>query len=302
MENKIDIKKEILKTIIWFDFFCHPLSSWELFKFLNIKIDYNIFLVALSELSGEFKIVNINSFWCLAGREDIVEERFKRFNYFKFKIKKAKRFTKLISFLPSIQGVFISNIVGDHNLKKGSDIDFFIITSTGKIWLTRFFCTFVAKILGLRPNRKTKENKICLSFYIDDSNLNLEPYLYNEKDWYFIYWLAGLELIFSKQEFLNKFWDNNAWLNKYLPNFFIKQNNIQNKKNSKKENKKVKISFIENFFKKIQLKIMPQKLKEQSLDSLGVILGDHIIKLILDDKRPYFIDKFDRAIDFIENK
>ncbi|HOZ53687.1 MAG TPA: hypothetical protein PK142_03350 [bacterium] len=293
-----NLKKEILRTIIWFDLFSHPLSSWELFKFLNFKIDYNNFLLILPKFFKELKIKNIHSFWCLEGRDDIIIERFKRFNYFKNKIKKAEKFTKIISFFPAIQGVFVSNIIGDHNLKKGSDIDFFIITKSGKIWLTRFFCAFIAKILGLRPNKRTKENKICLSFYIDESNLNLEPYLYNEKDWYFVYWLASLEPIFFRKNILDKFWSNNIWLNKYLPNFLINYNNFK----EEIVGKDFKISGAEKMFQSFQLKIMPNELKEQSLDRSGVILGDHIIKLILDDKRPEFIDKFAKATQFLEDK
>lgn len=293
-----NLKKEILRTIIWFDLFYHPLSSWELFKFLNIKVDYNDFLVALSSLSAESKIKDVYSFWCLSGRENIIEERFKRFNYFKYKIKRAKRFTKIISFFPVVKGVFIGNIIGDHNLRKGSDIDFFIITKNGKIWITRFFCTFIAKFLGLRPNKKTKENKICLSFYIDESNLNLEKYLYSKNDKYFIYWLANLEPIFFRKDILNKFWFNNVWLNKYLPNFLINYDSFR----GDKESQNIKINIIEKIFKKIQLNIMPKKLKEQSLEKMGVILEDHIIKLILDDKRPDFINKFAETIQFLEDK
>lgn len=298
MENGNNIKKEILKTIIWFDLFSHPLSSWEVFKFSNIKIEYDDFLLALSELSEESKIKNIHSFWCLVGRENIIEDRFKYFNYFKYKIKKAKIFTKIISFLPSVYGVFIGNIIGDHNLRKGSDIDFFIITSNNKIWLTRFFCTLLAKSLGLRPNKKTKENKICLSFYISESNLNLEPYLYNEEDRYFIYWLAGLEPIFFREDILIKFWSNNIWLKKYLPNFFV----IDNYTEKKEKNKNIKMGTLEKMFKKIQLKIMPIRLKEQSLSGLGVVLEHNIIKLILDDKRPDFIEKFNESTKFLGDR
>ena len=293
-----DLKKEILKTIIWFDLFSHPLSSWELFRFLSIKIDFNDFLAALSSLSAESSIKNIYSFWCLAGRENIIEERFKCFNYFKHKIKRAKRFTKIISFFPFIRGVFIGNIIGDHNLRMGSDIDFFIITKNGKIWITRFFCTFIAKFLGLRPNKKTKENKICLSFYIDESNLNLEKYLYSKNDKYFIYWLANLEPIFFKKDILNKFWFNNIWLNKYLPNFLINYDSFQ----GNKESQNIKINIIEKIFKKIQLNIMPKKLKEQSSEKMGVILEDHIIKLILNDKRSSFINKFNKISQSLDDK
>lgn len=227
----------------------------------------------------------------------IISERFKRLNYFNAKIKKAIVFTRLISFFPFVKGVFVSNIIGDHNLRKESDIDFFIISSPSSIWITRFFCTFWAKILGLRPNSKTKENKICLSFYISSDNLNLEKYLYNSQDFYFIYWLAGLEPIFFRSSVYQSFWKSNAWLEKYLPNFCFP---VFNSDLKIKRNTWLRFDFFVHYFnavlKKYQLKIMPQQLKEQCGQSSGVVLDDNIIKLFLEDKRPIFIDKFDSML------
>lgn len=288
-----EIKKEIIKTLIRFDIFNHPLSSFEIHKFLGIELDYFSLLQYLADLEKEKKISSNFGFYCLPERLAIVVERFKRLNYFNLKIKKALRFTRLISFFPFIKGVFVSNIIGDHNLRKESDIDFLIISAPAKIWLTRFVCTFWAKILGLRPNSKTKENKICLSFYISSDNLNLEKYLYNEDDFYFIYWLAGLETIFFRSGVFQDFWQSNFWLKKHLPNFcFPISEDVLNMDKQKIKNVSTFNKKIEAILKKYQLKIMPQKLKSLYGVSSGVLLEDDIIKLFLEDKRVDFIDKF----------
>lgn len=322
--NNENIKKEVLRTVIWFDLFFHPLTSFEVFKFLKISSNYNEVLLILSELSSENKIINKDGFWCLINREEIIKDRFKRLNYFKLKIKRAKKFVKFISVFPFVRGVAVANIIGDHNLKKGSDVDLFIISSANKIWLCRFFCTFLAKILGLRPNRKTKQDKICLSFYVSEDNLNLEKYLYNNKDLYFIYWFTGLQPIFFKTGVWEKFWQENIWLKKYLPNFsfpltnnIIKNNRyyfnapyscvhhsciiarLLRRRNSKQRSDNSS-SWMENTFRKIQLKLMPTELKDQFYNSgyksTGVILSNNIIKLFLEDKRPFFIDQYEKCI------
>ncbi|MDD3711104.1 MAG: hypothetical protein PHP37_00655 [Patescibacteria group bacterium] len=286
IKNK-NLRTEILKTITWFDLFSHPLTIFEIFKYINYSCKLNDVIVELENFSD--KIKNKNGLYYLSGREDIIEERFKRFNYFKKKIKRAKKFSKLISKIPSVSGVAISNIIGDHNLRESSDIDFFIITKSGKIWLTRFFCTFLAKILHLRPNHKTKKDKICLSFYISSDNLNLEKYLLNDKDLYFIYWLVGLEPIYDKKNIFSKFYQENSWLKKYLPNFSQSfQLSI-----TPFEFKTISPGFIEKILKKIQLNIMPRELKNQAGKSSGVVLEDNIIKLFLEDKRLFFIDKYE---------
>ncbi len=312
-ENK-NLKEEILKTMIWFDLFSHPLTTYEIFKYLNLPSSLSEIIKALNELAD--KIKNKNGFYYLNNRENIVDERFKRLNYFNNKVKKAKRFVNLISRLPFVRGVAVSNIIGDHNLKKGSDIDLFIISSKNRIWLTRFFCVFIAKILHLRPNKKTKENKICLSFYISEDNLNLNKYLLNPRDLYFVYWIANLQIIFSRNNVWQKFWSANIWLKKYLPNFSFPLLFSKTEDNNKLEiESNISIDeliddkflspgrpsfWLENIFKKIQLKLMPTELKNQSHlvnpRASGVILSNNIIKLFLEDKRSFFIEQYEENI------
>jgi hypothetical protein len=302
-----NLKAEIFKTMIWFDLFSHPLTVYEIFKYVNYSCKLNDVIIELENFTD--KIKHKNGFYYLASREEIVEERFRRLNYFKKKIKRAKRFSKLISKIPSVWGVAVSNVIGDHNLKEGSDIDFFIITKPGKIWLTRFFCTFLAKLLHLRPNNRTKKDKICLSFYVSSDNLNLEKYLLNPQDLYFIYWLSGLEIIYDQKNIFNKFYQENNWIKKYLPNLseslildeglvdetiVLSDNPVASQRNASTSDLSIASpGFCEKIFKKIQLKIMPKKLKDQSGKSSGVILEDGIIRLFLEDKRQFFIEKYE---------
>ncbi len=296
MTDRNVLKKEILLTLAYFDIFSYPLSSFQILKFLKIKSTYSDILDVLEDLKKENKISEYSSFWFLQGKDNLSSERFKKFNYFKRKIKKAKKFSYLISVLPFVRAIFVSNIIGDHNLKNSSDIDFLIITSSKRIWLARFFCTIIAKFLGLRPNKKTKKDKICLSFYISEDALNLENQILNEKDFYFIYWLSGLDLIFSKNNIDKFFYQENQWIKKYLPNFSFFSNDFTPLSQNKKSKNFLLFNFLEKILKKLQIKIMPKKLREQSQISSGVILGDKMIKLFLEDKRFYFIEKYESII------
>ena len=294
MENFVDknLTKEILKTITWFDLFSYPLTSWEIYKYLNIKANYSDITLSLQSLSDriDFK----NGFFFLSGRKNIVTERFKKYNYFKRKIKRAKFFAKVVSIWPSVLGIAVSNTIGDHNLKDGGDIDLLIISKAKRIWSARFICTLTAKILGLRPNVKTKRDKICLSFYISSDNLNLEKYLYNQEDLYFIYCLSDLTVVYNYENIWSNFYRQNIFLKKYLPNcppviFNDKDIDV---------NFKLRLNFsllgdkLEKILKIFQFKIMPTKLKNQIGKLSGVLLEDDIIKLFLIDKRLEFIDNF----------
>ncbi len=291
MENNqtIKAKKAIIDCLIYFNIFKHPLTSFEIYKYLNFKIKYAELRDILNELLLLDKIKRKNSFYFLSGQENIIEERFKKINYFKRKRKKAQRFVSKISLFPWVKGVALANIIGDHNLRNSSDIDLFIISSPGRIWLCRLTCSFLAKILGLRPNYKTKKDKICLSFYISSDNLDLEKYLYNNDDLYFVHWLANLEALYDSSDIFKKIYLKNIWLKKYLPNASW---DSEHKEKNQKVNNNYLVDFIEKLVKKYQIKIMPQKLKSQLGVSSGIILENNIIKLFLEDKRSYFISRF----------
>ena len=74
-----NLKEEIIKTLIWFDTFSYPLTSFEIYKYLNYKTSYPEVVLALEDLSD--KIVFNNGFFFLRNREALVTERLKKFNY-----------------------------------------------------------------------------------------------------------------------------------------------------------------------------------------------------------------------------
>ncbi|HNV12654.1 MAG TPA: hypothetical protein PK686_01875 [bacterium] len=282
-----ELKTAIIEVLVFFDLFNQPLTLFEIYKYLSIKATLP---QILDVLESSVDIISMkNGFYFLLGRDKIVENRFKKYNYFKRKIKIAKKFIKFIKFLPFVRAVAVSNIICDHNLSNEGDIDLLVVSSKNRIWLTRFFCAGLAKIMNIRPSQENKKDKICLSFYLSEENLNLEKYMYNQDDFYFIYWILGLEIILDKDNILKNILNNNLWLKKYLPNILISENKFFN---NKRDNNNFLLNYLEDLSKILQLKIMPKELKCQSCNCGGVVLTDNIIKLFREDKRPNFISHY----------
>ena len=228
-----------MKTIAYFDMFDYPLTGFEIWQNLEIKCELVEVMEAL-ETAG--KTESKNGFYFLAGRGAIVETRLARYNATDRKFKRALALMKIYKFIPWLKMAAIGNLMGAHNLKEASDIDLFIITEAKRIWLTRFFCVFLAKILHLRPKPGENKDKICLSFFVSEEALDLRPLMLNppsppligEKinppyppllkgadndDIYFIHWLAGLTPIHEKEGTYEKFIQSNTWLKNCLPNW-----------------------------------------------------------------------------------
>lgn len=278
-----ELKLAIFRALAWFDGFDYPLSSFELWQFLEVRADFNDVLAVLSSESGLWSFCQ--GFYCLFGREAIIETRQKRYNYTDRKMKIALRISRLFSVLPSVKMVAAANLIGAHNLRDESDIDLFIITSKRRLWLTRFLCAGLAKILNLRPNQITKKDKVCLSFYVSEDNLSLENFCLPEEDYYFYFWIMGLSPVLNRSGIYERFCASNNWLLEKYPNFIWPQTNRRRLVSGKFQLPLILFpQYLEALVRKIQLKIMPAILKNQAGQG-GVILENNILKLYRQDRR-----------------
>jgi len=311
MENNSNLKEAIIKVIAFFDMFDYPLTLKEVWLNLSLKCELVEVMKILDD--GIDKIESSNGFYFLAGQEKNIKERLSRYNFTDRKFKRAMLASKIFKFIPWIKMIAIGNLLGAHNLKDNSDIDFFIITEDKQIWLTRFFCAGITKILGLRPRPGKSRDKICLSFYVgakamDLSNLMLKnpprpPLLKGaiDEDIYFIYWLAGLTPIFDNGGVYEKFISANLWLKEYLPNW--QPVNSLNQRRVKPvlsefyhDLASLFIGGLEPQFKELQLKWLPAQLKNLMNQDSRVVINDQIIKLHANDRREEYRNKFSETM------
>ncbi|MCK4539799.1 hypothetical protein KAU09_01450 [Candidatus Parcubacteria bacterium] len=296
--NKNNLKEAILKAIAFFDMFDYPLTPFEIWTFCGIKCELNEILEALNDNSLPLKAKY--GFYFLSSRSEIVDIRQRRYNYANRKFKRALKIARLFKLIPWIKMIAVGNSIGANNLRNGSDIDFFIITEAKRIWVTRWFCVGIAKFLNLRPQPLKKRDTICLSFYITADNLELKKLMlpFNKThDVYFMYWLANLVPIYSKDNAYLKLINVNAWLKEYLPNWrpfysghtrdagppfsFFYRDFID-----------MIIGGADSLLKKIQLRIMPDVLHRRMNVDTRVVVNDKILKLYVNDRREEFREKY----------
>ncbi|MFA5163606.1 MAG: hypothetical protein WC441_03700 [Patescibacteria group bacterium] len=291
--NQYDLEPAIVKVLAWFDLFDYPLTAYEIWQYLTVKIDLGDLLVFLNSSSAVSDWQEKNGFYFLSGREDIISLRLARYNYTDRKLKIALRVSAWFRLLPFVRMIAVANLIGAHNLREGSDIDLFVITSPGRIWLSRLFCAGLAKILRLRPNSQTKRDKICLSFYVSETNLDLKSFRLDENDFYFNYWLAGLVPIYDQSGVYNQFIRANHWLRLIFPNFIWPQASPRRQLRPLKLFPDSRIfSSWESLARRWQIKIMPRALKSIMNQDSRVIISDQVIKLYLSDRREELRNKF----------
>lgn len=290
----------IYNTIAFFDFFDYPLTAFEVWKYLPEKVG----LSAVGEVlkSGIRGVVFRQGFYCLEGRQSIVDTRQSRYISSCRKFKKARRMARLFSFVPWVRLVALGNSIGANNLKEDGDIDFYILTQSNRIWISRFFCTGLAKLLHLRPRPDKLRDKMCLSFYADERAMDMRPLMLAEpegedQDIYFVYWLAGLYPIYDQGGYYEKLIQANQWIFRALPNWqFIVPARMRTSGNAfgpmYRDLWDILLGGLENYAKQIQMAIMPKQLAAAARKGQGVVINDRVLKFHLNDRREQVRERY----------
>ncbi len=298
-----NLEKAILKTILYFDIFDYPLTENELWSWLynyqvQDKLDHEEFKKIICDKSNTLYqyFEKKNSLFFLKGRSELIELRELKRELSLKKIRRARLIGKILAFVPWVKMIALTGDVAYLNAQEDADLDFFIIARKGSIWATRFWCAGLMKILGLRPDFKRQKfsNRACLSFFISEDYLNLEPVLLKDKteqanDPHFAYWLTQFLILYAEDDLEKKFFLENEWLKKYLPNWQAPVFNFVSQKSILMLLKNIfrvtTTTFEENVYKRIQLKILNQKLKILARQNKDVIINDKMLKLHQNDSR-----------------
>jgi hypothetical protein len=300
MYESSELDKRILKTLIYFDLFNFPLTSWEIWKWLLNDTGQKVFQVELLEViqaleQGEYlknKLTFRKGFYYLRGRDRIVEERLDKYIYAWQKFRIVRRVAGLLKMIPFIKLIAVCNDLAYFNAPEESDLDFFIITAKNRIWTTRFAAVLLTKLFGLRPSPKSKKNKICLSVYVSEDKLNLEDLKISADDLHFAYWLENLIPVYDSGGYYQKLREANIWIGNYLPQRIAYDSNFRQRVNEggfcrfiKKLSRYLVLNADEKIYRWYQKRKFSEKIKELLNLDTRVVVNDNILKFHTNDNR-----------------
>lgn len=214
------LQQSILQTLAYFSVASFPLTKEEILRHLWKGPN-----VSLTELENELQVLVDGgvitekwSYYFLLGEEKTIEIRRRAVVFNDQKLKKARRACRLIAWVPFLRAVMVCNSVGREVAVKESDIDLFIVADKGRLWVVRSFTNFILRLFGLRTYNHKGRDRICLSFFIITSELDLAPYRAIAEDIHFAYWLHQMVPIFDPENYYAKILAANIWVDNLLPN------------------------------------------------------------------------------------
>ena len=163
------VQATVLRTLAYFDLFRHPLRPEELQRFADGPVDLQEVLGSLQELEREGVVQAHDGHWSLRDVSTAVEGRRRDEHRARARMPRAGKMARRIAAFPFVRAVFVSGSLSKGRLARDGDIDFFIITAPGRLWLARTLLVLYKKIFLLNSRRD-----FCVNYFLDTEHLAVE--------------------------------------------------------------------------------------------------------------------------------
>jgi len=204
---------ECLAALFYFKIFSHPLNIQELHQFCQLK-NQNIeeLKVFMEEGVTNGFLYKIDGYYLLENKPEWITQRHENEVRARHFLSKTRRIVHLMRRFPFVEGIFLSGSTSKGVVPKDGDVDYFIMTKPGRLWLTRTMLVMFKKLFLLNSHRY-----FCINYLIDTDHLEIE-----EKNRFTATEIATLLPVFNTN-YYQVFWHTNQWIQTYYPNAQLRQ-------------------------------------------------------------------------------
>ena len=210
MEDKslTPLSSALLSSIIYFSLFKHPLTLSELASYCHFyEARPEEIQESLHDLLNRGIIDRHVGYYFLKGENGMTDRRHAGEIQSSVSIKKARFYSKLIASFPFVRAVFISGSLSKGYMDKNSDIDYFIITKPGRLWVCRTLLVLFKKTILFNSHKH-----FCVNYFIDTENLQIpDQNIFTATELVFI-------LPMYNSSLYRQFRKANPWTYRFYPN------------------------------------------------------------------------------------
>ena len=203
-----NFRNDILKVLAYFDMFHYPISEKEIILFLPNKSSRFSISDQLHQLTLDRIIFRFGDFYTLHNDLQLMHKRLAGNKRAAADLLTAYRISKFLYRFPFVRAVSISGSLSKNFSDPKSDIDYFIITSPGRLWIARTFLHLFKKLTFLSG----VQHHYCMNYFIDEEALVIE-----EKNIFTAIETVTLLPICGNGTQEN-FFSANRWTDHFLPN------------------------------------------------------------------------------------
>lgn len=205
------IKQDILKTLIYYDIFSHPLKKEEIFTFLskNSVSKSDIFeAIDMNSTQEESEFSQKDGYVYIKPNDRYIKKRLEKEEYSKKMWKVVKYVVHIIKRFPFVRAVLVTGSLSKNSSGRDSDLDFMVITKSDRLWISRTLLMLFKKIFLLNSYKY-----FCINYFITEDSLEVE-----EKNIFVATEVATVKGVFNTG-LMRKFLESNKWVNEFFPNY-----------------------------------------------------------------------------------
>lgn len=207
--QQVSVQNQILDTLAYFAVFNHPLRVSEVQNFLKDYFEHNVVENALAEMVHNGVCYAFDGYYSLLPCvESQIEKRLEHEKTAAVYLDILPFYARLIAEFPFVRSVAVSGSLSKGQMRPGGDIDYFIITQAGYLWLTRALLVAFKKIFLLNSHKF-----FCVNYFVANSHLEIP-----DKNIFTATEIATLLPIYGENAF-SEFRNKNRWTYKYIGNF-----------------------------------------------------------------------------------
>lgn len=204
-----ELGEQVLKTLLYFDIFNYPLKASEVLKFLRAtRTSQQEVADCLNGLTEKKLVFCYGDLYSLHADDKNICRRLKGNTEAQKWLKVAEKRARLIAKFPFVRAVMASGSLSKGYMDDKSDLDFFIVTAPGRLWIARTLLVMFKRIF-LRNSHK----QFCVNYFVDADHLEIE-----EKNIFTATELATLIPLFNHRGYQD-IMDSNQWITGFFPNF-----------------------------------------------------------------------------------
>jgi hypothetical protein len=201
----------ILKLLLYYDVFDHPLTKEEIILNCNLNGEATANPGILEEMTVKGLIYRLDRYYSVRNDFSLVEKRKNGNRQAAMSLPKAIKVAKFISCFPFIRSVSLSGSLSKEYMDEKTDIDYFIIASPNRLWLARTLLILYKRIFLFNSHKY-----FCLNYFIDFEHLEIE-----QKNIFTATELFTLIPVTGKN-YMHEFIETNSWVKQYFQRYPIR--------------------------------------------------------------------------------
>jgi hypothetical protein len=203
------LQEHILRTLLYYDIFNYPLKTSEVFSFLGTNhVDEKEVFDNLNHLADLGLVHRFENFYSIQNDTGNIARRIAGNKEAERYLVIAKKQAKRIARFPYVRAVMASGSLSKNYMDNQSDLDFFIVTAPGRLWIARTLLVFYKRLFLFNSHKY-----FCVNYFVDTDHLEIE-----EKNLFTATELATVLPLYNAESY-DKLHQSNHWLLNFFPNY-----------------------------------------------------------------------------------